>query len=346
MFDCSKDIRAFHDQEVTLPQADQTAMRDRRDRNRERLKRGLERDDQPLPEEFVKQGSYSMRTMLQDPDNDYDIDDGVYFLEEDLVGARGAAMSALDARWMVRDAVDDGSFDRPPEVRPNCVRIFYKKGYHVDMPVYRKIETDTETYYELAAAGGWKRSDARDVTAWFEKALSDSIDGPLLRRMVRMLKKFRKCRTSWCSRMLSGFGITVLAIEQQRLTGREDEVLYNMMRAIRDRLDYNLAVAHPVTPNETITSGSDDSKARTLRDKLSEAIGWLDPLFRADCTRNEALACWDKVFNTTFFSERGEDEEQAAAASSGRGILTSAAIIGLEQPTAASVLSSGGGRHA
>lgn len=346
MFDCAKDILAYHDQKVTLPQVDRTAMRDRRDSNRERLKKGLAKADKPAPDEFVKQGSYAMKTMLRDDNNDYDIDDGVYFRKEDLVGARGAEMTSLQARQMVRDAVDDGSFDRAPEVRGNCVRVFYKKGYHVDMPVYRKVVTDSETWYELAAASGWKRSDARDVTAWFDDARDDSADGPLLRRIVRDIKKFGKSRTSWAGRMLPGFGITVLVVEKQSLSGREDEALYYTMKAIRDRLNWNLEVKHPVTPNDTITSGTDDAKAKMLRDKLTEALNWLDPLFYDDCTRNEALACWDKVFNTTFFSERGEEEKRSSGSSAALPIASSASIIGLAQSSAAAVLSSGGGRHA
>ncbi|MSW51040.1 MAG: hypothetical protein F2817_09170, partial [Actinobacteria bacterium] len=95
MFDCSKDVRAFHDQKVVLPQAEQSAMRRRRDANRDRLRKGLKENGDPAPIEFVKQGSYAMLTMLQHPTNDYDIDDGVYFRKEDLVGSRGAEMSAL-----------------------------------------------------------------------------------------------------------------------------------------------------------------------------------------------------------------------------------------------------------
>ncbi|MET2832881.1 cyclic GMP-AMP synthase DncV-like nucleotidyltransferase [Mesorhizobium shangrilense] len=51
-----------------------------------------------------------MKTMSRDPDNDYDIDDGVYFAKEDLVGKRYAEMTSLQARQMVRDAVDDRKF--------------------------------------------------------------------------------------------------------------------------------------------------------------------------------------------------------------------------------------------
>ena len=50
------------------------------------MRKGLEDAEKPAPIEFVKQGSYAMKTMVQDPDNDYDIDDGVYFEKDKLVG--------------------------------------------------------------------------------------------------------------------------------------------------------------------------------------------------------------------------------------------------------------------
>jgi hypothetical protein len=48
---------------------------------------------------------------------------------------------------------------------------------------------------------------------------------------------------------------------------RDDQALYNTIKAVRDRLARNLVVRHPVTPNETITSGVDDPRARYLRDR-------------------------------------------------------------------------------
>ena len=119
MFDCSKDVLGHHNDEVTLPKEEQDNMRERRNANRERLKKGLKKGEKPTPLEFVSQGSYAMRTMTQHPEKDYDIDDGVYFKKEDLVGERGAEMSALQARQMVRDAIDDDSFKTAPEVRKN-----------------------------------------------------------------------------------------------------------------------------------------------------------------------------------------------------------------------------------
>ena len=342
MFDCAKDVVSFHDEKVTLPQVDRTSMRDRRNANRERLNKGLEKDGGPSVEEHVVQGSYAMKTMLRHDANDYDIDDGVYFLEENLVGVRGAEMTSRQAREMVRDAVDDGSFADAPEVHRNCVRVLYRKGYHVDMPVYRKVSDGGAYYYQLAGSGGWKRSDARDVTKWFDDVRASSADGAQLRRIVRLIKKFAKSRNTWSGQLLSGFGITALVAQKYIYSAREDEALYHTMKAVRDRLALDLSVSHPVTPNETITDGYEDSKARKLKEKLTEAIDKMAPLFDSDCTRNGALACWDKVFHTTHFSERGETQE----ASESSVASTSNAIIASQGDSSLSIFSAGGSRHA
>ena len=348
MFDCSKDVRAYHDRDVTLPKTEQDAMRDRRNSNRTRLRNGLAKAGKPAPLEFVKQGSYAMKTMVRDPENAYDIDDGVYFRKEDLVGERGAEMTSLQARQMVRDAVDDGKFKRAPEVRSNCVRAFYEKGYYVDLPVYRRVATPNargdEVHYELAASSGWKRSDARDVTDWYEGERANSADGAQLRRNTRELKKYARSRYSWRGKILSGFGITVLVTERFRHNSREDLALYDTMVAIRDRLTWNLQVAHPVTPGDYITSCPDDACARAFREKLTEAIDTLQPLFEPDCTRERALKCWDKVFATTFFSEQLEQERRAEVAAPAS--IGSAALLGSTAAAAAAVSSTGGGRHA
>jgi hypothetical protein len=356
MYDCSNDVLAYHDDEVTLPQTERDEMRDRRNANRDRLKRGLKKAGGPQPV-FNSQGSYAMLTMVQYPDKAYDIDDGVYFAKENLTGPHGGEMSALEARQMVRDAVDDGSFKTPPEVRSKCVRVHYAAGYHVDLPVYRRvIEKDlfgTETeHYELAASE-WKRSDARHVTKWFDeenrKQSPDIVNGRQLRRVTREIKKFAVSRSSWKGPILNGFGITKLVTERYRKDGmREDVALHDTMRAIRDRLNVNLVVQHPCTPDDTITTGQEDSKAVFLRDRFSEALAWLEPLSKVDCDRETALKCWDKVFATKFFSNRLKMEKEAQAGGGGLALLTSGLLRRQGDDAAAqrAVRKEGGGRYA
>jgi len=355
MHNCADDVFAHHDEKVTLPQSQRTSMKERRNANRDRLKKGLSEQGKPAPREFKSQGSYAMKTMVQHPDKDYDIDDGVYFDKEVLVGERGAEMSALQARQMVCDAIDDGSFKTPPEVRKNCVRVQYEAGYHVDVPVYRRVTTTdafgNETYHHELASSDWKRSDARNVTEWFEKENNDQSpdkgNGRQLRRITRQVKKHARSRDSWNGQILSGFGITKLVTECFRGdVDREDKSLHDTMKAIRDRLKGNLIVAHPVTPDETITKSDDDPKARFLRDRLTEAVDNLATLFDSDCTREKAVRCWDKVFNTTFFSDRLEKMVEATSKAGAPSILTSGLLSDAGAAAQTAVRKEGGGRYA
>lgn len=356
MFDISKDLVAYHNAKITLGRDEQANMRSRRDANRDRLEKGLENAEDPQPLEHVSQGSYAMRTMIQHDEKDYDIDDGIYFDKADLVGPQGGDKTSLDTRKMVRDAVDDGSFKRSPEVRNNCVRVYYDAGYHVDLPAYRRVISQDwlgqeQVHYELASSS-WVRSDARDVTKWFDernKALSpDETNGRQLRRVVRYIKKFAKSRTSWGSQILSGFGITKLVTECFKSSiDRDDIALYETIKAIKDRLHNNLVVVHPVTPESTITTGDDDPKAKFLRQKLEDAIGWLSRTQESDCTREDALKCWDKVFSTDYFSSRFEGTTEGNACNKSLVALAAGLVSSSDsgQPDQA-VRKQGGGRFA
>lgn len=358
MFDCSDDLLEYHDCEITLPLDDQRGMSNRRNSNRDRVRDDLRKKSKPSVREFKSQGSYAMKTMTQHPENDYDIDDGVYFDKDALVGPRGGEMRALDARCMVRDAVDDGSFSKSPEVRNNCVRIYYKAGYHVDMPVYRRVVTTNwlgqEAVHHELASSDWVRSDARDVTTWFDNEnnaqSSDETNGRQLRRIVRQIKMFARSRNSWRGQILSGFGITKLVTECFRgNAAREDVALHDTMRAIRLRLYRSLMVEHPVTPNATITRLEQDPKSRFFREKLDDAIRILAVLHQSDCTRKQALHAWDTLFACDWFEARYDAENAVKAeALSKPAILTSGLlrIGGQDASVQRSVQKSGGGTYA
>ena len=311
MFDCNKELIDFYNNEVALSQSQQDEMRQRRNANRDRLKKGLEKNEKPLPDEHIPQGSYAMHTMVQDDNNDYDIDDGAAFLKAVLVGAQGAELSALDARKMVRDALDDGSFENPPEVRKNCVRVYYKAGYHVDIPVYRKLDDGT---VELASSA-WVGSSPTDVSEWYNKAViaksPDLNNGRQMRRITRHLKMFKGSRGSWKAMMPSGFEVSVLVDEcYVSNADRDDVALYDTMLAIWSRLNTSLEVRHP-TRGEMLTDGPGDANTRMLRDKLAEALKSLEILHASDCTRLDALKAWNWVFNHDYWKNQIAEEEEA-----------------------------------
>jgi len=315
MYDCTKDVLAFHDDEVTLTQPLRTQMRYHRNANRKRLKDRLREKGYPRPEEFIKQGSYAMLTMVQDADNDYDIDDGVYFAETDLKDDAGEPLSPKAAKERVCGVLRDDRFTKQPRVLTCCVRVYYNEGYHVDLPIYRIRESEGE--YELATGDEWRVSRAADVEEWFYDANTskspDTENGRQFRRVTRMAKKFARSRTSWKLDIARGFTVTKL-VEECYVSDaqREDVALRETLRAIHRRLKDSLEVSHPTTPGDLLAR-RDDTRTAYLRDRLATVLGDLAILDSPDCTSAKARKAWDGLFNTSFFSAREEVKKAEAA---------------------------------
>lgn len=311
VFDCSSEMSKYHGEKVTLRDKDRKDMRERRDNGRIRLKNGLNNNDHAQPKIVCSQGSYQMRTMIQDEDCDYDIDDGVYFLPNDLKDGDGVDLTPLQARQRVCDALSyDLRFASPAEVHNNCVRQEYQAGYHIDMPVYR-IQVQNEgmdnekEIYELASGNMWQVSDARAVTQWFRNAISqlngeDGVDGLQMRHVVRLTKAFARSRKEWKHKTASGITLTRLVVDEFRpFKNRDDQALLETWKVINSRLATSTKVEHPVNATELAKEG--DEKVTFFRNCLSDALEILATLEKDDSTRNEARDAWDSVFNTTYF---------------------------------------------
>lgn len=315
MCDCAQDIRNYHDDDVKLSDEMRKTLRKNRNTNRDRLKDNLKEKKKPQPLRFQKQGSYAMRTTIQETDNAYDIDDGAVFRKKDIRGERGGDMSPLEARQMVCDAMQDKRFKKKPEVLKNCVRVHYDEGHHVDIPVYRESgDVNTGLKCEIASSE-WRESNPAEINDWFagqvEKKKSDKDDDdPQFRRMIRLVKRYATSRPSW--NLPNGFILTILVDEQYAtFDDRDDRCFYNLISAIKGRLQGSLVVKNPVQ-NEVLTKKDPDPKVVDLRDKLGEAIEKLKVLFNSRCTRSKALKAWADVFNTDYFDAKIEESNSKA----------------------------------
>ncbi|MFA8324520.1 cyclic GMP-AMP synthase DncV-like nucleotidyltransferase [Burkholderia ubonensis] len=347
MANVNKQLLAFFKSEVALTETTKSDMRKRRRSCEERLERGLERNKKPKVDRYVKQGSYAMHTMVQSNSITSDIDNGVVFHEDKLVGDRGGKFSAYDAKCMVRDALNyDNSFERAPEVLKNCVRVYYKDGFTIDMPVYRETGEGDNAQYELAAAN-WKHSDPEAVTEWFQDNVvqksPDTVDGRQMRRMVRLLKAWSKSRSSWA--LPSGFVLSILTNEVYPRGGhpdREDHALFQTVQAIRNRLHYNKTVYRPVPQYEAVTKTASDPNMVSLHDKLNEAVDRLAPLNDSRATDLEALKALKWFFCTEFFDDEIEElEKEEKEKADARFVSTES-----RQPAGPVVKSGGEGRYA
>jgi hypothetical protein len=308
-YDANKHLASFHDDRVFVTEAEQATYRDRREANRARLKAGLDSDKHPQPSEHVQQGSYAMGTMVKSETETSDIDDGAVFTRESLKGDRGGDKLPSDAKEMVRKALASGTtFKTPPEVRSNCVRVYYNDGFHVDVPVYRSYEEGGKSVKELASSE-WVPSKPEDITVWFNDQVTtkspDTVKGRQMRRVVRLLKYWSKSRSSW--NMPSGFVLSVLTNEAYQTGGwkeRDDQALLAVMRQIKNRVTYDEKVCRPVAPRDEITSSRTYSRIQKLRDELGSAISELSKIERADCDELMALKALKSIFFTDYFDAR------------------------------------------
>lgn len=308
--DCNKEMMNFHRDKVTLSKTQQDEMRTRRNAGRTRLGNGLAEAKKPQPKEIESQGSYMMRTMVQDDANDYDIDDGAYFATDDLKDDAGAALTPKAARQRVCDALSwDGRLKHEAIVKPNCVRQFYPAGYHIDIPVYRIVKYKDENdesvvQYELASGDEWTLSDARAVTRWFNNRVGElnagESDGSQMRRVTKLTKKFAR-RAGWKDKMTSGICITKLVFDHFHCSAdRDDKALRETWKAINEKLQKSTEIDHPVLANKLALAG--DPAVTYFSTCLSRALKKLEVLDTSDCSRKQAREAWDDVFDTDFFS--------------------------------------------
>lgn len=310
--DCNKEMKGYHADEVNLPKDSQAEMRSRRDSGRTRLKNGLIKADYPLPKEFSSQGSYAMRTMVQDEACDYDIDDGVYFDKEDLKDANGDYLGARDARMRVRKGLKDDRLAYDAVAKTNCVRQPYPDGYHIDIPVYRTISSkdiwgNDVVEHELASGDDWVKSDARKVTRWYNDAVGSELkmgqaDTSQLRRITKLSKKMARSREAWKKKTTSGICISKLIVEHFKARpDRDDDALRDTWKAIKLQLDFSQRIGHPVYADQSLAEEGDENVI-FFRDCLGDSLETLKVLDEYDCTRRKAGDAWDKVFNTNYFS--------------------------------------------
>ena len=309
MFNSHNELNKFFLEKVKLSEQQRSEMRKRRNTNRDRLDNGLVSNSSPQKVRNIIQGSYKMKTMIQRPDNDFDIDDGVVFTKDSLKGPSGGDKSALDARKMVLDALQDARFKQEPKSLKNCVRVYYNEGYHIDIPVYREYVEDKKTFLELASTD-WKVSDPTEIADWFEQQVhnkSPQNDNIQMRRMVCLLKKWAKSRSSWG--LPNGLIFSVYAADHYSPSeSRDDEAFIALLSAIKNRLEYDKTVPNPIDTSEDFATGR-ESKITNLQNKLNDLLpDLIKTLQDSGCTKNKAMQAWSNFFSDDFFKQYMEEE--------------------------------------
>lgn len=335
MFDYNEQIQAYETDCVNLPQEVKDKLRDHREANRNRLKRNRPENIRLNDDHFIPQGSMAIGTTVQEEDNAYDIDDGVWIHKDDLKKKDGMAYTAREIQEMVRNALKDPNFNKQPEIHNNCVRVFYAEGHHVDVPCYRKLNADTDSErQELAGANGFTDSDPTEINRWFlerVEALNNQRDGAgsQLRVMIRLMKRFARSRgEDW--NMPNGLKLTMLVEEcAPSYYEHDDQAFYWLLSKLKSRLATNLEVenrAQTKTPRDKLTKSASDTNMVELRTRVGEALDKLLVLHRSDCTQKRAREAWDWVFQSDGFLEAYDKNSAKAHALFSKAALVRAGL--------------------
>lgn len=253
--------------------------------------------------ETITQGSVAMSTVVQNESNDYDIDVAIVF-EKDNLPEGTTATKNMVANALKRKCKQ---FNVEPEAKTNCVRISYKEGYHVDFAVYRR-KVDVFGNYEYEHCGSeWRRRDPKAITQWFVE--SDREKDYKLRMVVRLLKTFCKSRDGWV--MPGGLVQSVIVEERFEKNDRIDEMFYQTIKSVRDRLIYNKEVYNPADGSQSLKLiKKDDDRLQRLQDRLTNQINKLNVLFEQSCTDKQAIGAWNDFFNHSYWQEQYDNASE------------------------------------
>jgi hypothetical protein len=284
---------------VRLVPSKRDKLQTNRDALRKRIHDHFEKKkwDQP---KFYPQGSVPLATNLNpikttnhdgDTIEEYDLDDGVYF-----ICAEDERKEPATYHDRIKRAVEG----HKEEVvgKDTCVRVVYADGHHVDLPPYWS-EQDDDTPQLAHKSKGFTDSDPRKFKDWVDTKISQTSEAGQLRRDIRFLKAWKDHRenTNKNLKLPSGFILTILACNNYQEDNDDGTSFSDTVKAIKSDLDASFCCYRPTTPtNEDLLTDYDKGTAIA---ELENVISHADAAEASDCEK-EASEHWRKVFGDRF----------------------------------------------
>lgn len=281
------------DQELNILSTKKDSMMTSRDHLRIKIKDYFDKNHPDYKPSFYIQGSYKLKTLIRAKDDTCDLDDGVYF-KSNPEQVTGTTLQS----W-IKDAVD-GTTDASPVHKKKCIRVNYKAGYNIDLPVMI-YDASKDAHPSLAVKNSdFKEDDPKEFVDEFKKTKSD--------QKVRMIKYLK----SWCDHkqqdMPSGLSMTVLTMNHFNSNTRDDVALKYLLIEIEKSLKTKFTCVMPTTPKDDLFSEYTETKKTNFLNNLSDFI---DDAKKAIDEKNQLKSSrlWAKHLGNRFPEGKDEDEE-------------------------------------
>lgn len=275
---------------------------------REVIRKDFKKNHPNYVPKFYKQGSNPTGAMIKTKDDTCDLDDGVYFKDN-----QDKVSSTTLQKW-VKDAVDDIT-DSTPSHRKKCITIDFKAGYNIDLPVFI-FDKDIDTHPKLAVKDeDFIEDDPKEFFQYFNKKASAQMV-----RIIRFLK-------AWCdfkkTKMPPGLALTVLALNNFQKNDRDDIALKFTLIEIENSLKNNFQCIMPTTPKDDLFKGHDktykDEEKKTRKDNFIESLSAFiaDAKDAVDNEKNQLKASklWQKHLGSRFPDGEDKDEDEVRSSS-------------------------------
>lgn len=235
---------------------------------------------------FYIQGSYKMKTMVVGKDGTYDVDLGVYFLEQ-------PKLTPLTYQQHVVRAVGTHTAGGA-EHREKCIRVRYQGDFDIDLPVYYKTQADRHPW--LATKTQWQESDPKELCDWFEKQRKQKDKNGQLLRLVKYFKAWANERTK---KMPSGIAFTVWVVNNYISDERDDVAFFKTAKNIKADLSWTIKSKNPATPGDDFLARLDSTQKNNFGDAFKQLIADADAaIAHADLTKSVNL--WRKQLGNKF----------------------------------------------
>jgi Second Messenger Oligonucleotide or Dinucleotide Synthetase domain len=289
--------------------------------------------------EFQSQGSFIMDTIIKPHDDDFDLDDGVYFIGHLTPEKRPAPQIFHD--WVKYTVGEDENYAEVTD-KETCVRVRYvKEKFHIDLPIYYASKKHPELAHTKK---GWTLSNPIDFIAWFE----EKVESGFKKEFLLEKKTFSAEYKNWLSdirkkdaqlrrivRYLKGWGdelrgemppgivMTILAGNNYVANVRDDVSLKNTLIQIKQYLASNGFKC----PRPTAPIGEDlfAEYSQTKKDYfLARLNTFIDSATQAVAHPNQKDACmkWQYHLGRRFPCSIAKDEIEGA------NTYSSPAVIG------------------
>jgi hypothetical protein len=206
---------------------------------------------------MVRQGSYSLGTMIRNKSDYCDIDFGLRFFPFPNLTPNTLQKYVKEALTNINQSL--------PVCKNKCIRIKYKGDYHLDITIYG-LKGFNQTPF-LATRNGWEESDPSKLKKWFDGKGNNNL--PQLRRIVKYIKAWSDFKGKG---LLKGIVITILVAECFVPNKRDDLALKETVKKIFYRLKGNWVCKRPVYPFEDLLDILSDTNSEMILTRLNYFI--------------------------------------------------------------------------